>query len=153
VINGREPGGKVRAFVADVGGGTARPVTPEGIEGEAVSPDGRYVFGIAQDRTAVLYPVGGGEAKRLPWRFEQGDAVSRWSSDGKSIYTTRQGLPGRFVKVDLATGTRIPWKELQPSDMTGVWAVTPLLMTPDGKSYAYTFVRVLSDLYVVEGLR
>jgi hypothetical protein len=26
-------------------------------------------------------------------------------------------------------------------------------LTPDGKSYAYSYVRILSDLYLVDGLK
>jgi hypothetical protein len=76
-----------------------------------------------------------------------------WSSDGKSIYLSSQGPTGQFAKLDLATGVIAPWKELRPADPTGVWAVRPSAITPDGKSYVYTFLRVLSDLYLVEGLR
>jgi hypothetical protein len=40
-----------------------------------------------------------------------------------------------------------------PSDAAGVSAISPPLVTPDGQSYAYNFIRTLSDLYLVEGLR
>jgi hypothetical protein len=32
-------------------------------------------------------------------------------------------------------------------------SVLRIVMTPDARSYAYTFVRALSSLYLVEGLR
>jgi hypothetical protein len=40
-----------------------------------------------------------------------------------------------------------------PADAAGVGDIAPVLVTPDLKSYAYTYARTLSDLYVVEGLR
>jgi hypothetical protein len=45
------------------------------------------------------------------------------------------------------------WKEIAPSDRAGVEAGFTLQITPDGKYYAYSFQRLLSDLYLIEGLR
>jgi hypothetical protein len=38
-------------------------------------------------------------------------------------------------------------------DPAGVSAIGPILVGPDGKSYVYSYRRVLSDLYLIEGLR
>jgi hypothetical protein len=54
--------------------------------------------------------------------------------------------------VELATGRREPWKTIMPQDPVGIW-MADLLLTPDGKSYAYNCSRDLSDLYLVEGLK
>jgi hypothetical protein len=40
-----------------------------------------------------------------------------------------------------------------PSDSAGVRSINPIVMTPDGKTYVYGYHRILSDLYVVEGLK
>ena len=40
-----------------------------------------------------------------------------------------------------------------PSDPAGVNIILPILLTPDGKSYVYGYRRMLSDLYLVEGLK
>jgi hypothetical protein len=42
---------------------------------------------------------------------------------------------------------------LAPSDPAGVTAVLNVRMTADGKAYAYSFDRELSDLFLVEGVR
>ncbi|MFN2447406.1 MAG: hypothetical protein ABR606_17700 [Vicinamibacterales bacterium] len=44
-------------------------------------------------------------------------------------------------------------RELIPADPAGVVEIMTLVLTPDAKAYAYTYVRALSDLYLVEGLR
>jgi hypothetical protein len=31
--------------------------------------------------------------------------------------------------------------------------INPVLLTPDAKAYVYSYRRILSDLYLVEGLR
>ena len=40
-----------------------------------------------------------------------------------------------------------------PADSAGTIGVGPVQLTPDGKSYFCGYVRVLSDLALVEGLK
>ena len=40
-----------------------------------------------------------------------------------------------------------------PSDPAGVEYLGPIFPTPDGKTYVYGYRRLLSDLYLVEGLK
>jgi hypothetical protein len=51
------------------------------------------------------------------------------------------------------TGERKPWRDLVPADRAGVFNVTVFDITPDARWYAYSYVRDLSDLYLVQGLR
>ena len=62
-------------------------------------------------------------------------------------------LPAKVYRLDLATGHRTLWKELMPSDSAGVSRLGPIVITPDGKSCLDGFTEVLSDLYMVEGLK
>ena len=55
--------------------------------------------------------------------------------------------------MELASGRREPWLVLQPPDATGVTGLSTVLLTPDGRSYAYSYRRVLAELYVADGLR
>ena len=65
----------------------------------------------------------------------------------------RSGLPLRIERVDLASGKRALWKEIALADPTGVDDIYSAQLTPDGACYCYTFMRSLSRLYYVEGLR
>jgi len=58
-----------------------------------------------------------------------------------------------ITRIDLATGKRTVWKQIVPADAAGVDAIGGVRITPDAKSYVFSFPRVLSDLYVVEGLK
>ena len=60
-----------------------------------------------------------------------------------------------FWFFDPETGERVPWKTLAPPDRTGVTAILRLYVTetPEGEAYVYDYIRWLSELYVVEGLR
>jgi hypothetical protein len=55
--------------------------------------------------------------------------------------------------VDLATGHREVWREIALADPAGAQSITSVHFSADGKSYAYSTLRVLSDLYVVDGLK
>ena len=45
------------------------------------------------------------------------------------------------------------WRKFVPIDPTGVLTLRSIFVTPDAKHYAYSTRRVLSKLYVIEGLR
>ena len=152
-----EVGKGVRLFVQEIEGGKPRPVTPEGIAtalpGFAVSPDGRFVAAVGPDQKGAVYPVDGGEPRPIP-ALLPGEFPLRYTADGRSIYVWKRGdLPARISRLDLESGRREVWKDLLPADPAGVERISNVLVTPDGKGYAYCYARLLSDLFVVEGLR
>ncbi len=53
---------------------------------------------------------------------------------------------------ELATGRREPRKTIMPQDPAGILGAD-LMLTPDGKSYAYNCTREFSDLFLVTGVR
>jgi hypothetical protein len=83
-----------------------------------------------------------------------GHKLIRWSADGRAVFTYRPGdLPGRLYRIDLATGGEQVVRTLLPPDPAGVWRIHPVVVTPDGRTWAYTATQTLSDLYVYSGLR
>ena len=57
-------------------------------------------------------------------------------------------------RVDITTGARVLWKTLSPSDPVGVEGMRgTVVMTPDARSYCYSYMRRLGDLFVVDGLK
>ncbi len=46
-----------------------------------------------------------------------------------------------------------PWKTLAPPDPMGVNSITGIAISADEQSYVYSYRRVLSDLYIAEGLK
>jgi Tol biopolymer transport system component len=154
IFGAAEPGRGERIFIRAVAGGGIRPITPEGYRGwfRAVSPDGRYIPARGPDGKAYLYPIEGGEPSTLPG-FGPLDVASGWSDDGRLRVYKRGDLPLRVYLLDLRTGQKELWKSLMPGDSAGVADLGPVLATLDGKTYVYTYTRVLSDLYLVNGLK
>jgi Tol biopolymer transport system component len=155
VFSGNEPGRGVRIYLRDFVGGKPRPVTPEGYRmfRHGVSPNGRFVIATGPDQRIYLYPLAGGEPMPLPGSAP-GDIADRWTSDGRAVYVHRRDeMPAKVYLVDVATGRKELWKELIPADAAGVTQASSVVPTPDGRSYVYSYLRLLSDLYVVKGLK
>jgi Tol biopolymer transport system component len=162
---GSEAGRASRTFIQDLDGGPPKPFTPENTHALAVSPSGDMlaVEGRKQvksgekvasrEREVTLWPVDGGQPRPLPGS-QPGDRPVAWSDDGKSLWVFHQGeVPAKVFKLDIATGHRELWKEVVPADPAGVYAIVQFRITPSGKAYAYTYMRLLSQLYLVRGLK
>ena len=95
----------------------------------------------------------GGEPRPISG-IAEGEVPIQWTADGRSLYVRRwDEMPARVFRLDLETGRRELWKQIMPADHTGVVQIRGILPTPDGRAYAYSYLRVLSELYVVEGLK
>jgi hypothetical protein len=157
LVAGTEQGRKPRLFVRDLEGGPARPISPEGIlmpfNGLAVSPNGKHATAIGADEKAYLYPIEGGAPSAIPG-LAPGELPVIWSSATSLFVVSRPGVvPARVSRVDITTGRRELVREIAPLDPAGIFSIDPVRLTPDGKSYVYSYRRLLSDLYVVEGLK
>ena len=156
LFSGNEPGHGVRLYVQDLVGGKPLPISPEGTYGLAylISPDGQEVAAVGPDQKGYLYPAaGGGDPRPIP-SLSAGELPVAWSNDGRSIFVYRSAeLPAKVDLIELSTGRRTLWKELRPSDPAGVEFIGPILMTADAKTYVYGYRRLLTDLYVVDGLK
>ena len=154
----REAGDVRRTFVQDIDGGDPRPVTPDGFVGLALSPDARTIAAVDRYGEYYLCTVDGAvEPRPLPG-YRDGDVPLQWSRDGRDLYLrTAENLTLRIYRLDVATGARQFWKELVPPDPTVVIDIGSdpgqIRITPDGKSYAYTYWTFEGELYLAEGLK
>jgi len=156
VFSGFEPDKKARTWIMPAEGGTPKPITPEGTVGTQVTPDGERVLVKDPEDKYFLYPLRGkGSASGVP-QLKTDDGVIALAADGHTLFVREAVLNAwtmRVVSVDINTGKRQLFKEIEPPDRAGVLALGPVHITPDGKTYVYGFTRRLSDLHVVEGLR
>jgi serine/threonine protein kinase/Tol biopolymer transport system component len=152
-LNASEPGHAVRAYLVSLDGGKPIPITPEGITGGLVSPDGRYIFYSNDSGGVSVYAAAGGAPRTIP-DLEPTFTPVLWSDDNSSIYGYLSGqLPAKVQKVDLLTGKKTPIQELQPPTNAGVVKIAPVVLTRDGSRFAYSYYQVSSVLYLISGLR
>ena len=153
--------GKGRGYIQEIPAGLPRAFTPDGVTVVAQGPvrDDNTVLGLVGD-TWTLFSIHGGDAQPVP-ALKRSDVPLQWSTDGRVVYTMNN--PGRgsppaaaidVFRVEVATGARALWKTLTPSDPVGVQAArASVLITRDARSYCYSYVRRLGDLFVADGLK
>lgn len=155
LFSGTEPSHGLRIYVEEIDSGKLQAVTPEGTNGLsfALSPDGNTVAAVGPDDKGYLFPIPSGDPRPIKG-LQTGEVPVAWSADGRSLYVYRNGeLPAKVYRLEIESGNRTLWKQLMPPDPAGVEYVGPVLPTPDGKAYVYGYRRLLSDLYLVEGLK
>jgi DNA-binding winged helix-turn-helix (wHTH) protein/Tol biopolymer transport system component len=153
VFPGNQPGHEVRCFIQNIDGGKPRPITPEGVGSCRVSPDGQSLVG--EDLTgggARFYPMDGGPPRAIPGLLP-GETLA-WSSDPHVLYVYQwRQLPIKLYRLNVVSGDRQLLRELHPGDATGLCDMSHILLSGDGRAYVYSYIRLLSDLYVVKGLK
>src|SRR5262245_41415299 len=92
--------------------------------------------------TAVPIPV-------LP-----GETLTQWSADGCCLFVRAPGDQAiKIFRINPATGRRELWKELALPDPIGNIGIAAdqraVVVTPDGKSFAYTYWSMRNELYLV----
>ena len=154
-LNATESGHGVRTYLVDLDGGKPIPITPEGITGGLISPDGQFIFRKINDEGAgvALYPTAGGSPHTIP-DLEPSFVPIQWSRDGSSVYVYLSGqVPAKVFEVNLATGKKTSIQELQPPTTVGVAMIAPVVVTRDGSRFAYSYYQVSSVLYLISSLQ
>jgi eukaryotic-like serine/threonine-protein kinase len=147
-----------RAYVQDLDGGIPRAISTElsavsPYETQLVSPDGKYVFGRDLERKCFRYPLDGSSSIEIPG-LQPEESFAGWAGDSHSIFLFSQaGYPVKVFKLDVSTGTRKVIREIMPEDAVGLDALFALRVSGDEKSFAYSYQRSLSELYLVSGLK
>jgi Tol biopolymer transport system component len=153
---GSVPGGHgLRLWLQGVEEGKPRPVTPEGVSiayRSCISPDGKQVAAQDPEGKITIYPLAGGSPVIVP-NTQSGDVPVQWTPDGKSLLVGRREVPSKIFTIDFATGQRKLFRSFSPADPTGLFSNAPPQFSLDLKSYVYTYQRITSDLYVVDGLK
>jgi Tol biopolymer transport system component len=155
VFSGGSPGGTARLFEQDIEGGAPRPLTDaaDDLESPVVSPDGETIAAIDNlYGDIVLVSRRDGSFRELAGA-EEGEDPIQWSPDGEALYVyDPERLPVEILEVNVASGQRRKVREIALADMTGLDGGIILDITPDARSYAYSFRRFLDVLYLIDGL-
>jgi len=157
VVHGRVGTNGLRYYLLDTEGAKDPvAITPEGVSpptyfGVPVSPDGRLVVGVLRGERRV-WPLDEGQSRPLPAIRDY--QVAGWSPDSKGLYVYDGTSPVKVFRYDLATERLEPMREIYPTDLSGSLGGEPAVaMTHGGEGYVYFNWRILTDLFVVEGLK
>ncbi|MGA9529173.1 MAG: protein kinase [Terriglobales bacterium] len=153
--SGIEPGHGVRDYLIDISSGGGKPITPEGVSGTQVSPDGRDVAVSGPDGKWSVWPLDGSGLRPIPG-LDSKYIVVGWTPDGTSLYAAPSALRAtaeNIFRVNVATGKMELWKTLGANIPAGVVFVGGPHFSRDSEAYAYVYFQVLSQAYVVRGLK
>ncbi|HSY93375.1 MAG TPA: protein kinase [Candidatus Binatus sp.] len=152
-VNGNEHGHGTRCYVLLLAGGTPKAVTPEGSACGPSSPDGRFVIGQGANSAVAIYPIEEGAPRPIAG-LPAGFIPAQWSSDGSALYGYHAGeLPSKIYQVKISTGKQTIVQELRPGAPAGVVTVKPVVISRDGRRFAYSYNQSLSVLYLISGLQ
>jgi hypothetical protein len=156
VIVGRQGDAPSRAFVCDLESGRGTPFGATGVDWTfftplPVSPDGRFAVLQGADGIAKQWPIEGGEPIPIP-ELHPEDQPLTYTEDGKALFVAGRSVPVNIERLELETGDRTPWITVAPTDRAGLrYALATI--SPNGRYWAMTTAKLLTDLYIVEGLR
>ena len=138
------------------GGGDIEPVSQPGFGSNAInlvplSPDGSRLIVVHGGRFSTQ-PLAAVEPQPIRG-LQAGENPLGWSRDQKSVFVRNMGaLPVVITRVDLASAARQEVLRFMPGDVSGLLYFRSVRMTTDARTFAFSYVRKLSDLYLVEGL-
>jgi serine/threonine protein kinase len=159
VIFGGNQGQGWNVYVQDLVGGKPHAVTPsvlldpERFQAHLLSPDGKRVFARDLEGKAWLYSLAGENPRAVPG-IERDDDWIGWSDDQSAGYVFHwDEIPARLFRLDLSSGKKRLVAELKRKDPIGVSVILSATITPDGRAYAYTCEQIVSELFLVTGVK
>ena len=145
----------LRLWIQDSDGGKPQPISPEGAmvrRRQCISPDGKQIAARDPEGKISVYPVAGGKPIAVP-HTEVGEEPVQWTADGKSVLVGKREVPARVYVLNIASGDRKLMQTFMPADPTGLFGNSSPTFSSELKSYVYSYQRITSDLYIVDGLK
>src|SRR5579859_1659261 len=152
IVNGDQSGQAPRCYQVEVSSGKAAAATPEGVLCGPTAPDSQAILGRAPNGSVAIYPLNGSSPKPVP-QLNANFVPVQWSEDGRFIYGYHPGeFPSKVYKVEITTGKEVFVQELRPGAPAGVVIVAPVVVSRDGKRFAYSYNQTMSALELISGL-
>jgi Tol biopolymer transport system component len=152
LIGGCKRGVRPMLYTQSIDGSNLKALQPEiWLTKVAISPDGAKIAGLHPTKNLVVLDAEGGAPVEIPLGFPA--TPLRWSEDGRYLFVSTNEVPARILRIDVQAGTYAVWKIVAPSDLAGVNQIFTMLLTGDAKTAIYSYERMLSEVYVVNGWR
>jgi len=152
LLTGATEGQPLRSYEMDLEGGKPQPLGPPDFVGSAINIDGKQIAGRNGSAEAVVFDRQIQRLQVVPG-VEPHDQIESWTVDGKGLLVvSATPWEGRIYRVDTTTGKRTLLQTVEPNEKAGSTQDVRLVYAEHSKTYAYSTVRVLGTLYVLEGL-
>jgi hypothetical protein len=151
LLNGHQGKAPNRSYVLNISDGRLQPLTPEGEWGRLLSPNDKQL--LLHEPYGTVFDLSAG-AIRPDRRLSPGvGAALGWTNQPDTVWVQETDMPAKISRFNLATGQKQMWKELSPADPAGAVTMAWVVIAPDGRAYAYCYFRVLSELFLLTGLK
>ena len=153
MLTGAAEGQPLRTYEMDTEGAKPQALGPADFIGAIVAPDGRRIAGRNAAGEAVVFDRESQKFDVIP-RVEAQEDFSKWTEDGRALITySSTPSSAHIYRIEVSTGQRTLLRAIDPAEKAG------LMMSPirvayavAAKTYAYSMIRILGNLYIVEGL-
>jgi eukaryotic-like serine/threonine-protein kinase len=156
LAEGIEQGHGARDYMIDLDTGNSTPLTPEGVSGVVLSPDGRNIAVEGPEGKIGIWTIGGSAMRPVP-DLASPQAPIAWTPDGQSLYVFSRAIEERTIgevdRVNIATGKKELWKVFGTQLPAGAQGVGAPRFSRDMSAYAYVYNTILSEAYVVKGFQ
>ena len=153
LVGGAPPNGPFHAYMVDLDDGSMHLWGPDGFIPEAISPDGKRAAGLnVLSGQTIIYNLETKQATPLP-PLGPKETMQGWTADGAALLLTDHDPTSAWVtRLDLATGKRTLLKKVESPDKAGAFE-SHLMVSDDGKAYAFEQSASRSTLWVVDGVK
>lgn len=153
LVWGNRPGGPKQHFLWNPGMGELRAVTPPGSSVGLASDDGVQLLTASPNGSLYVFSIDGDKFSPAQG-LRPSDQLLRWSPDDKTVFVGSLAENRRdfsIFKINVSSGARTLWKSVEPDVQAD--SAAPAAITPDGNTYAYTYFRAQSELFLARGLK
>jgi len=152
LLTGAAEGQPLRTYEMDTEGAKPEALGPADFVGAIVAPDGKRIAGRHAAAEAVVFDRDSQKLQVIP-EIEPQEEFSKWTEDGRALITySSTPSSARIYRIDVATGQRTLLHAIDPAERAGLMTPIRVAYAVHAKTYAYSTIRVLGNLYIVEGL-
>jgi Tol biopolymer transport system component len=152
LLTGAAEGQPLRTYEMDLEGGKPQALGPADFVGVAVAKDGKRVVGRNAAAKTVVFDRETQKLQVIPG-VEFNEALFKWTEDGRALIVySSTPWQARVYRLEVATGQRTLLQTIESTEKAGSATPMRLAYAEDSKTYAYSTIRILGNLYVIEGL-
>jgi serine/threonine protein kinase/Tol biopolymer transport system component len=152
LLTGAADGQHLRTYEMDLEGGKPRPLGPADFVGVTVDKDGRRIAGHNAAGETVVFDRETQQLQIIPGAVAQ-ESLAKWSEDGRALIVySSTPWEVRIYRLEVATGQRALLETIEPIEKAGSTMPIRVAYAEGSKTYAYSTVRILGNMYVVDGL-
>ncbi len=152
MLVGSTEGEALRTYEMDLEGGKPPPIGPSDFRGISVAKDGVRIVGRKASGEAAVFDKSTKKLQTIPG-IAPGESIQGWSEDGQALLVTASTpWDAQSYRVEVGSGKRNLLQKFQLAEKAGSSLNLRALYAERSKTYVYNARRILSILYIVEGL-